>query len=116
MKGTALAGLFAKAFLSVATPWTYPLLVFLYSAVLNYFVPSGGGKWAMEALYVLQAGDTLGVPVGRVAMAYAYGDMATNLIQPFWAIPLLSVARLAFRDILGYELLPLPAYRAIVGP
>lgn len=114
MKGTALAGLLAKAFLSVATPWTYPFLVFLYSAVLNYFVPSGGGKWAIEALYVLQAGGTLGVPAGRVAMAYAYGDMATNLIQPFWAIPLLSVARLEFRDILGFEVLAFGLYALVV--
>ncbi len=115
MKGTALAALLAQAFLSVATPWTYPLLVFLYSAVLNYFVPSGGGKWAIEALYVLQAGTALGVPPGRVAMAYAYGDMATNLIQPFWAIPLLSVARLEFRDILGFEVLAFGLYSVTVA-
>jgi short-chain fatty acids transporter len=55
-----------------------------YSAFLDYFVPSGGGKWAIEALYVLKAGNELGVPVTTVAMAYAYGDMATNIIQPFW--------------------------------
>jgi short-chain fatty acids transporter len=48
-------------------------------------------------------------------MAYAYGDMATNLIQPFWAIPLLGVARLEFRDILGYELLALLVYTALVS-
>ncbi len=114
MKGTALAGLFAKVFLSVATPGSYPLLVFLYSAALNYFVPSGGGKWAIEALYVLQAAEALGVPAGGVAMAYAYGDMATNLIQPFWAIPLLSVARLEFRDILGFEVLAFGLYALVV--
>ena len=51
----------------------------------------------------------------RVAMAYAYGDMATNLIQPFWAIPLLGVARLQFRDILGFELIFLAVYGAAVA-
>jgi len=55
------------------------------------------------------------VPVARTAMAYAYGDMATNIIQPFWAIPLLSVARLEFRDILGYEILVWALYTAMVS-
>ena len=64
---------------------------------------------------MLGAAKQLGVPATSVAMAYAYGDMATNLIQPFWAIPLLGVARLEFRDILGYELLALVVYAALVS-
>ena len=115
MKGTALAGLLAKAFIAVASTATYPFVVFWYSAALNYVVPSGGGKWAIEALYVLEAGRALDVPVAAVAMAYAYGDMATNLIQPFWAIPLLGVARLEFRDILGYEVLLFLAYAFVLS-
>ena len=105
----------STAFVSVATPRTFPLVVFWYSAFLDYFVPSGGGKWAIEALYVIRAGNALGVPVTDVAMAYAYGDMATNIIQPFWAIPLLSVARLDFRDILGYEILVFALYTAFMS-
>ena len=99
----------------MSTPGSYPLVVFAYSAVLNYLVPSGGAKWAMEAPYVLGAARELGVPATSVAMAYAYGDMATNLVQPFWAIPLLGVARLEFRDILGYELLALAVYTVLVS-
>lgn len=114
IKDTGLAVTLVNMFLAVATPGSFPLVVFLYSALLNYFVPSGGAKWAMEAPYLLGAAGRLGVPVPEVAMAYAYGDMATNLIQPFWAIPLLGVARLEFRDILGYELLMLVAYSALV--
>jgi short-chain fatty acids transporter len=115
IKGTGLATSLATAFLNVATPRTFPLIVFWYSAFLDYFVPSGGGKWAVEALYVLKAGASLGVSAPRVAMAYAYGDTATNLIQPFWAIPLLGVARLEFRDILGYEILAFVAYCTMVS-
>jgi short-chain fatty acids transporter len=115
IKGTGVAALLAAAFVSVATTRTFPLIVFWYSAFLDYFVPSGGGKWAIEALYVLKAGNELGVPVTTVAMAYAYGDMATNIIQPFWAIPLLSVARLEFRDILGYEILVFVLYSAFIS-
>jgi short-chain fatty acids transporter len=115
LKGTALAAAIASAFLAVATARTFPLIVFWYSAVLDYFVPSGGGKWAIEALYVLRAGHALGVPATEVAMAYAYGDMATNIIQPFWAIPLLGVARLEFRDILGYSILAFALYTAAIS-
>jgi short-chain fatty acids transporter len=115
VKGTGIAALLAGAFVSVASARTFPLIVFWYSAFLDYFVPSGGGKWAIEALYVIEAGNALGVPVTKVAMAYAYGDMATNIIQPFWAIPLLSVARLDFRDILGYEILVFALYSAFMS-
>jgi short-chain fatty acids transporter len=68
----------------------------------------------MEAPYVLGAAGELGVPATSVAMAYAYGDMATNLIQPFWAIPLVGIARLEFRDILGYGLIALAVYSTLV--
>ncbi|MBI3931857.1 MAG: short-chain fatty acid transporter [Acidobacteria bacterium] len=102
IKDTGLADALAQAFVSVATPRTFPFVVFCYSAVLNYWVPSGGAKWAMEAEYLLRAAGTLGVGTPAVVMAYAYGDMATNLIQPFWAIPILAVTRLRFGDILGY--------------
>jgi short-chain fatty acids transporter len=115
IKDTGLVESLTRAFLAVSTPGSYPLVVFAYSAVLNYLVPSGGAKWAMEAPYVLGAAKQLGVPATSVAMAYAYGDMSTNLVQPFWAIPLLGVARLEFRDILGYELLALAVYTVLVS-
>lgn len=115
IKDTGLAEALAHAFLAIASPATFPFVVFVYSALLNYWVPSGGAKWAMEAPYLLDAAGALGVGPARVAMAYAYGDMATNLIQPFWAIPLLGVARLLFRDILGFELIFLAVYGAAVA-
>jgi short-chain fatty acids transporter len=115
IRDTGLVEALTRAFLAVSTPGTFPVVVFAYSGLLNYLVPSGGAKWAMEAPYVLGAARELGVPVTSVAMAYAYGDMATNLVQPFWAIPLLGVARLEFRDILGYELLALAVYAALVA-
>ncbi len=115
IRDTGLVGSLTHAFLAVSTPGSYPLVVFAYSAVLNYLVPSGGAKWAMEAPYVLGAAKELAVPATSVAMAYAYGDMATNLVQPFWAIPLLGVARLEFRDVLGYELLALAVYTVLVS-
>ncbi len=114
IRDTALASKIAHLFVSVATPKTFPVLVCIYSSVLNYFVPSGGSKWAIEAPYLIEAAGQLKVPVSHMAMAYAYGDMGTNLIQPFWAIPLLAVAKLRFRDILGFEAVALAVYLSVV--
>lgn len=92
----------AHWFTAISTKETFPVVTFLYSGILNYFVPSGGSKWAIEAPYVIQAGKELGVPNALSVLAYAWGDMATDIIQPFWALPLLGVAKLGFRDIMGY--------------
>ncbi|HVE13019.1 MAG TPA: TIGR00366 family protein, partial [Elusimicrobiota bacterium] len=91
--------------LKLADARTFPLIVYWYSGVLNYFIPSGGSKWAIEAPYLLQAARALRVSPAATVLAYAWGDMATDLIQPFWCLPLLAVARLEFKDILAYEAL-----------
>jgi len=115
IKGSGLAEALANAFSSRATAGTYPLIVCWYSAVVNYFVPSGGSKWAVEAPYILGAGATLGVPAAKVVVAYAWGDMMTNIIQPFWAIPLLATARLDFREILRFCVILFCIYAPVVS-
>ena len=69
---------------------------------MNFFVPSGGGQWAVQGPIVMPAAPQLGVEPGRAAMAIAWGDQWTNMIQPFWALPALGVAKLSARDIMGY--------------
>ena len=93
----------------------FPLLLYWYSGLVNYFVPSGGSKWAIEAPYLVDAAQRLGLGVDQVVVAYAWGDMATDLIQPFWALPLLAAARLDFRDIMGYAALVFVVYAALVS-
>jgi len=99
---THLAEVLARGFLAIASPQTYPLVVYWYSGIVNYFVPSGGSKWAIEAPYILMSGEALGVPAAKVVTAYAWGDMMTDIIQPFWALPLLAAAKIDFREILGF--------------
>jgi short-chain fatty acids transporter len=89
-------------FVSIANARTFPIIVYWYSGILSYFIPSGGSKWAVEAPYILSAAKTLGVPVRHAILSYAWGDMSTHFLQPFWAIPLLTIARLEFKDIIGY--------------
>jgi short-chain fatty acids transporter len=112
---SGLAEVMAGWFTAIATRSTYPFIVLWYSGVLNYIVPSGGSKWAIEAPYVISAGKSLGVPNPITVLAYAWGDMVTDIIQPFWAIPLLGVAKLEFRDIMGYCLLYFAVYMVIVS-
>jgi short-chain fatty acids transporter len=113
-KATGLTERIGELFVSLSTRETFPAIVYLYSGVVNYFVPSGGSKWAIEAPYLLSAASTLGVEPEKVVLAYAWGDMATDLIQPFWALPLLAVARLEFKDILGFLLLAFLLYLPFV--
>jgi len=115
IQGTHLAEALAQGFLNIASPQTYPLIVYWYSGIVNYFVPSGGSKWAIEAPYILSAGQALHVPAAKVVTAYAWGDMMTDIIQPFWAIPLLAAAKLDFRQILGFCMILFCIYVPLVS-
>jgi short-chain fatty acids transporter len=105
--GVSMGNLIAQGCINISTPITYPLLTFLFAAVLNMFVPSGGGHWAIQAPIMLPAGAALGVDAGLTGTAIAWGDAWTNLIQPFWALPALAIAKLSARDIMGYCLVDL---------
>ena len=107
VSGISLGGVMADACIRISNPVTYPLLTFLCAAVLNLFVPSGGGHWAVQAPIMFTAGANLGVDHGLTGMAIAWGDAWTNLIQPFWALPALAIARLDAKDIMGYCLIDL---------
>lgn len=105
--GIGLGNVLADACIRISNPTTYPLLTFLCAAVLNMFVPSGGGHWAIQAPIMFTAGADLGVDPGLTGTAIAWGDAWTNLIQPFWALPALAIAKLSAKDIMGYCLIDL---------
>jgi short-chain fatty acids transporter len=96
--GTTLSDFFA----SITTAHTFAPIVYWYSGILNYFVPSAGAKWALEAPYLIPAAASHGVSPAGATMAYSWGDLGTALIQPFWAIALLAIVRLKFGQIMGY--------------
>jgi short-chain fatty acids transporter len=105
MQNTGLGSWIGTLFERVSTQSTYPLIVYVYSGAMNLFVPSAGSKWLIEAPYLLPTGQELGVSTISVLLAYAYGDSTTNLIQPFFAIPILAVTRMRFGDVVGYTTL-----------
>ena len=102
MKFTGLVEVFSTAIIAFTTPTTFPAFVAILSNIMGYFIPSGGGKWAVEAPYIIQAGAALGVPHAKTVIAYAFGNDWVNLIQPFWALPFMAVAGVEFRDFVGY--------------
>lgn len=105
--GICLGNLISNACIDMSTPQTFPLLTFLSAGLINIFIPSGGGQWAVQAPIMFPAGANLGVDPAITGMAIAWGDAWTNLIQPFWAIPALAIAKLNAKDIMGFCLINL---------
>lgn len=102
MVASGLAGVVSEAFVSISNENTFHLFTFYAAGIVNFFVPSGGGQWAVQAPIMLEAAQSLGVDYSKTAMAIAWGDAWTNMIQPFWALPALAIAGLRAKDIMGY--------------
>jgi len=102
MQGSGLAGVIAGWFISFSTPVTLPFYSFLSSILITLFIPSGGGHWVVQGPFMIPAAVRLGVSPAVTAMAVAYGEQTGNMVQPFWALPILAIARLSIRDIMGY--------------
>ena len=102
MSGTGLIAVFSDALVSIANPSTFGVLALLSAGLVNFFVPSGGGQFAVQGPIMLDAANQLGVDPSIAIMAVSYGDQWTNMLQPFWALPVLAIAGLKMRDILGY--------------
>ena len=112
---TGLGEAIANGIVAAANVHTFPLVSFILGAFLNIFVPSGGGEWAVVGPPIMEAAKTLGANMppeeftrflARAAMAEAYGDSCTNMVQPFWTLtffPIIAAGiRLQARDIMGY--------------
>ncbi|WP_439025729.1 short-chain fatty acid transporter [Haloarchaeobius sp. DT45] len=98
----SLATQIAEGMVVLAPEGAIPAIAFLTAGLVNMFVPSGGGEWAVVGEPLVKAAQASGTSVARVSMAAAWGDAWTNMIQPFWAIPLLAISGLSVRDIMGY--------------
>lgn len=109
MAGSGLAGELADVLIGLSTTATFPVFAWLAAAVVNLFVPSGGGEWIVLGPSVLEAAIAQDVAVGHATMAYAVGDAHTNLLNPFWAIPLLAITRIKAREMFGYAVVMLLA-------
>ena len=104
MTSSGLVECISHFFVSVSTPATYPVFTFISAGIVNIFVPSGGGQWAIQGPIIIQSALEIGVPLNKSILAMAYGDQLTNMLQPFWALPLLGITGLRAKEILPYTL------------
>jgi len=105
MEHSGLTHLMTEQLVSIASPATLPLFVLLSSSIVNFFIPSGGGQWAVQGPILMSTALALNSDVATCINAFAYGDELTNMIQPFWALPLLGITGVKARDILPYSAL-----------
>ena len=115
MIDSGLAASISDWLISFATEKTLAFWTFISAGIVNMFVPSGGGQWAVQSPVVIASAEALGVDIPRVAMAVAWGDAWTNLLQPFWALPVLAIAGLKAKDIMGYCLIQLVVTGVVIG-
>src|SRR6185503_11080591 len=101
-------------FVSFSNEHTFPVMVGIYSAFLGLFIPSAGGKWLIEAPYLLEAGKSLNVHLGWVVQTYNATEALANLIHPFWMLPLVGILGLKARDIVGYSMLQFAVHVPLV--
>ncbi|MCB8881955.1 short-chain fatty acid transporter [Acidisoma cellulosilytica] len=105
MTATGLAGVIAKWFIVISTPMTLPFWAFISSIIISLFVPSGGGHWAVQGPFIVPAAVALHVNQAAAAQAVGYGEAVANMIQPFWALPLLAIAGIGMRRVLGFTVM-----------
>jgi short-chain fatty acids transporter len=111
---TPIAAQLAHAFVGITTKTTFPIVVAIYSAILGMFVPSGGGKWIVEAPYVMAAARQWGEHLGWTVQIYNAAEALPNLINPFWMLPLMGILNVRARDLAGYSILQLLFHAPIV--
>ncbi len=107
--GSGLGEIITNAFANFATSGTLPVITFLTAGLINVFVPADGGHLVLQGPIFYDLAKNLGTDPGLITVAMAQGANWTNLLQPFWALPLLAIARLGIRDIMGYCLIMLVA-------
>ncbi len=115
MQVSGLVRQMADAFLAWGNATTIPLFSFVSAGIVNLFVPSGGGQWAIQGPIALQAGLDAGIDPAKMVMSVAYGDQLTNMLQPFWALPLLAITGVRARDIVGYTAIAMVIAAAWIG-
>ena len=102
MSGTGLADVISKAFVVIASAHTLPFWSYICSLIITFFVPSGGGHWAVQGPFVVPAAASLHASMAGSAMAVAMGEQVANMLQPFWALPVVAMAGIGIQRVMGY--------------
>jgi short-chain fatty acids transporter len=115
MSGTGLADTISKAFVAVSSDHTLPFWSYVCSLIITFFVPSGGGHWAVQGPFVVPAAVTLHASMAGSAMAVAMGEQVANMLQPFWALPVVAMAGIGIQRVMGYTVVTFVVTGVIYG-
>lgn len=113
--GSGLIVTFANAFVDISTPQTMPIWSFISGGIINLLAPSGGGQWAVQGPVMVEAANAIGASQAATAVAVQIGDQWTNMVQPFWILPVLAISGLKLRDVMGYMVLILMYLGLVFG-
>jgi len=105
MTGTGLAGVIAQGFVAFSTAATLPFFSYVASVIISLFVPSGGGHWAVQGPFVVPAAVHLHASQAASSMGVAMGEEVANMIQPFWALPIIAIAGISIRRVMGFTVI-----------
>jgi short-chain fatty acids transporter len=105
MTATGLAEVISKTFVAFSNAHTLPFWNFIASMIISLFIPSGGGHWAVQGPFAVPAAAQLHSSQAATAMAVAMGEQVTNMIQPFWALPVLAIAGISLRRVMGFTVM-----------
>jgi len=105
MTGTGLAGVIAQGFVAFSTATTLPFWSYIASVIISLFVPSGGGHWAVQGPFVVPAALHLHASQAASSMGVAMGEEVANMIQPFWALPIIAIAGISIRRVMGFTVI-----------
>lgn len=113
--GSGLIVSFSNIFVDISTPETMPLWSFISGGIINLLAPSGGGQWAVQGPVMVEAANSIGASLAATSVAVQIGDQWTNMVQPFWILPVLAISGLKLRDVMGYLVLILIYLGLIFG-
>src|SRR6266481_9513210 len=102
---TGLGDVISKAFIAFSNAHTLPFWNFVASIIISLFIPSGGGHWAVQGPFAVPAAAQLQTSQAATAMAVAMGEQVANMIQPFWALPVLAIAGVSLRRVMGFTVM-----------
>jgi short-chain fatty acids transporter len=105
MKAGGLTFILSNVMAGIATPESFPLLAWISAGIVNFFIPSGGGQFYIQGPILIQSAVELGVSIPKTIMALSYGDQWTNMLQPFWAIPLIGITKIKLSELAPYCIL-----------
>jgi short-chain fatty acids transporter len=105
MDATGLPDVISHFFIAISNAHTLPFWSFVCSLIVTFFIPSGGGHWAVQGPFVVPAALALHAPVPATTMAVAMGEQVSNMMQPFWAAPVVAMAGIGVQRVLGFTVM-----------